>query len=141
MNLFKNVKLTKVKAGQTTGTSAVDSDVVDMQGYEGVVFFTTIATHAAGNYMKGQQDVDSGMGTVADLAGSKVVADADAEVVWLDVYRPLKRYVRAEIVRGTTTVTGDIYALQYSGRVKPETNLVANLLLGSLLVSPAEGTA
>lgn len=141
MNLSKNVKLIKVKAGQATGTTAVDSDVIDMAGYEGVLFFGTIATANAGNYMKAQQDSVIGMGTAVDLAGSKVTAAADASVVWLDVHRPTKRFVRVEIVRGLTTVTGDIYAIQYNGRKLPETNLTLNSLIGLLLVSPSEGTA
>jgi hypothetical protein len=139
MQLSNEIKITKVKAGQATGTSAVNSDVIDMQGYEGVIFFGTIATANAGNYLKAQQDSASGMGTAADLAAKKIVATADGEVVWLDIYRPAERYLRAVIIRGVTTVTGDIYALRYKGRKRPEDNTTTDVILGELLVSPDEG--
>ncbi|MDF2889784.1 MAG: hypothetical protein K0R80_151 [Clostridia bacterium] len=138
MNLSKNVKITKIKAGAASATTEVVSDAVDMQGYEGVVFFTTIATANAGNYLKAQQAAVSAMTNAVDLAQKKIVAAADASVVWLDIYKPTKRYLTANIVRGAATITGDIYAIQYSGNKFPESNLEANKLIGELLISPEE---
>lgn len=141
-NLFKNVKLTKVAVGAASAGTEVDGSTVDMSGYESVVFFTTIATANIGNFMKAQQGLLSDSSDANDLAGSKVIAAANNQVVWIDLVKPQKRYVRAAIIRaGANTATGDIYALQYSGRTKPETNLVLNALIGSLLISPDEGTA
>lgn len=142
MNLFKDVKLTKIAVGAITATTDVDSSIIDMSGYDGVVIFGSIATANAGNFIKAQQGAASDLSDAADLEGSKVVAAADAQVVWVEIHKPLEQYLRAKIVRaGATTVTGDLYALQYSGRVRPETNLVTNALIGSLLISPSEGTA
>lgn len=138
MNLSKNVKITKVKDGAVSATTEVVSDVVDMQGYDGVIFFATIATANAGNYLKAQQADVSAMTSAKDLAAKKIVAAANASVVWLDIYRPTKRYLTANIVRTAATVTGDIYAIQYSGVKLPETNLVTNKLIGELLISPDE---
>lgn len=142
MNLFKNIKVTKVLAGAVSAGTELDGTAVDMSGYEGVVFFGTIATANAGNFLKAQEGLLSDGSDGADLSGSKVVAVANAQVVWNDVYKPQKRYVRPVIIRaGANTITGDVYALQYGGRLKPETNLVLNALIGSLLISPDEGTA
>jgi hypothetical protein len=139
MNLSKNVKITKIKASQATATTEVVSDVVDMQGYEGVVMITTIGTANAGNYLKAKQDAVVGMTGAVDLAGKKIVATAANEVVWLDIYRPTDRYITANIIRaGATTVTGDIYAIQYGGRKYPEANVTVDVILGELLISPAE---
>jgi len=139
MNLSKNVKITKIKDGAATGTTEVISDVIDMQGYEGVVLFTTIATANAGNFLKAKQDAAIGMGGAVDLAGKKIIAVANAQVVWLDIYKPTDRYITANIIRaGATTITGDIYAIQYEGRKYPESNLVTNVIIGELLFSPAE---
>jgi hypothetical protein len=139
MNLSKNVKITKIKAGQATGTTEVVSDVVDMQGYDGVVFFTTIGSANAGNYLKAKQDAVVGMTGAVDLAGKKIVATAVNEVVWLDIYRPTDRYLTANVIRaGATTITGDIYAIQYGGTKFPEANVTADVILGELLISPAE---
>ena len=142
MQLSNEVKIRKVAVAAVSAGTEVISSVVDMAGYEGVMFFCTIATANAGNYMKAQQDTAVGMGAAADIAGSKVVAAANASVVWLDIYKPTERYVTANIIRaGANTATGDMYAIQYEGKVKPELNLVTNALIGELSISPDEGTA
>ena len=144
MNLLKNVKITKVKNHSTDATGAVTSDAVDMQNYDGVVFFTTFAVANPANYLKAQQDEndDSAFGDAEDLAGSKVVAASTNDVTWLDIYRPRKRYIRAYGERGgDSTALGEIYAIQYNGRLLPETNLVTNEVIGKLLISPIAGTA
>jgi hypothetical protein len=142
LNLSNGVKITKVKASQATGTTAVNSDVVDMAGYEGVLFVTVIGSFNTGNYVTAQQGAASDLSDAADLEGSKVTATADGEVVWLDVYRPQERYVRLSAVRaGATTTLGDVYAIQYESRMQPISNNVADTIIGKLLVSPDEGTA
>lgn len=138
MILSKNIKITKVKAGASSATTEVVSDAVDMQGYEGVLFITTIATANAGNYLKAQQADVAAMTNAVDLAAKKIVAAEDAQAVWLDIYRPTKRYITANVVRAAATTTGDIYAIQYGGKKKPETNLVEEELVGELLISPDE---
>jgi hypothetical protein len=139
--LSNNVKFTLVKAAQTAATTDVATDIIDMQGYEGVMFFGTIATANAANYIYAQQDTASNGATMADLEGTKVVAAANGEVVWLDIFKPSKRYIRAYIERGgASTATGDFYAIQYNGRVGLETNLVTNKFIGELHISPDEGT-
>ncbi|TFE30830.1 hypothetical protein [Cohnella luojiensis] len=142
MNLSNGIKITKVKAASVTGTTEVLSDVVDMAGYEGVLFFTTIASFNAGNFIKGRQGTNATVTDAADLKGSKVVATADGEVVWLDIYRPQERYVQLSAIRaGVTTVLGDIYALQYESRKQIVDNDVTNTIVGKLLISPDEGAA
>jgi hypothetical protein len=142
MQLSNEIKIRKVAAGAVSAGTEVISSVVDMAGYEGVLFFCTIATANAGNYLKVQQDTAVGMGSAADIAGSKVVAAANASVVWIDIYKPTERYLTANIIRaGANTATGDIYAIQYEGKVKPELNLVTNTIIGELSISPDEGTA
>lgn len=142
MQLSNEVKIRKVAVAAGSAGTEVISSVVDMAGYEGVMFFTTIATANAGNFLKAQQDAAVGMGGAADILGSKVVAAANASVVWLDIYKPTERYVTANIIRaGANTATGDMYAIQYEGKVKPELNLVTNTIIGELSISPAEGTA
>ena len=140
MQLSNEVKLRKIKASQTSAGTEVVSDIVDMAGYEGVLFFATIATANAGNYMKAQQGANAAMSDAADIAGSKVVATANGEVVFLDIYKPSERYLTANIIRaGANTATGDIYAIQYEGKVKPEINLVTDVIIGELHITPDEG--
>jgi len=141
MNLSTRIKLTLVKAAQATGTTEVDSKILDMEGYEGVMFFGSLGSANSGNYIKVQQDSDPAFATVKDLAGSKVVTTADGEVAYVDVYRPTERYIRASVIRaGATTITGDIYALQYDARTYPQQNLLDGVCIGVTVDSPDETT-
>jgi|LSQX01.1.fsa_nt_gb hypothetical protein len=133
MNLSKNVKVVFVKAGQTAATSAVNSDAVDLSGYEGVMFFGTIATANAGNFLQVEQSTAENFSTKSVLDGAKMAVGSNGDVAFVDVYRPqekLGKYLRASIVRGASTATGCIYAILYNGRVKPED-------YAELAVSPA----
>lgn len=142
MNLSNDVKITKVAVAAVSAGTEVLGSILDMQGYEGVVFVTSIATANAGNLLKVKQDDDSAMGSPADLEGSGVVATANAEVVFADVYQPTKRYVRASVIRaGANTAVGDIYAIQYKPKVMPVVNEVTDTVVGAILVSPDEGVA
>jgi len=142
MNLSSEVKITKVKDAEVSAGTEILTDEIDMAGFDGCLIFTTIATANAGNYIKAQEDDTTGMAAAADLADTKVVAASTNDVVWLDIYKPLKRFLRASVIRaGTNTVVGEIYALQYSGRNFPISNLVTNSIIGELHVSPIAGTA
>ena len=135
MNLSKNVKVVFVKAGQTAATSAVNSDAVDLSGYEGVMFFGTIATANAGNFLQVEQSTAENFATKSTLEGAKMAVAENGDVAFVDVYRPqekLGKYLRASITRaGASTATGCIYAVLYNGRIKPEDYAV-------LAISPAE---
>ena len=138
MNLNKNVEITKVKALSASAGTAVNSDSVDMAGFDGVVFFGRIATADAansGNVAQSSDDI-----TFVDLAGTKVVPGDDADSFSIDVYKPTKRYLRCEVDRGgADTIVGDIYAVQYGAHKKPTTH--GATIDSETHISPAEGTA
>jgi hypothetical protein len=137
--LTDRVSIDLVKAAQTTAGTEVESDYVDMQGFDGVVFFAEIATANAGNFIKVQQDED-GSGAGADLEGTKLVAATSGNVVTVEVKRPEKRYLRANIIRaGANTVTGPIYAIRYAAREVPVSH--ADEIEVEQHTTPAEGTA
>lgn len=140
------VKITKVANATAAGTSTINSAVVDMQGYDGCLFLTTPGTITAGGVqsMKVQQDTAVGMGAAADLAGTGITVadDDDNQVFWLDVKRPRERYLRLVISRATqNSVWGEIYAIQYRGRMLPISNNVTDTITGEKHESPAEGAA
>lgn len=140
MNLSKNTKLSLIKAAAASDTSALTSDAVDMQGFDGVMFFGSIATVNAGNFAKVQQSSDNGVADAyADLEGTKNTPGDDGDTFLIDVYRPRERYLKVVITRGAATATGDVYALQYGARVKPTSQ--AATIDAETHVSPAEGTA
>lgn len=131
----ENIKITKVADYASSAGTAVDGTALDMSGFEGVIFVARIATANAGNYLKAQEGDTSS--PTADLAGSKVAAASDGQVVVLEVRKPKKRYIRCNIVRaGANTVTGDVYAIQYGNRTPPNTN--GDVRVG--LESPDAGT-
>lgn len=140
MNLSTDVKITKVLASQIAGTTAVNTGIVDMQGYEGVVFLAAIATAAANNGLKAQQGQIANMSDAADLAGSQVNSNGTQTDIVLDIYRPRERYVRGVVVRGTSTVIDAVWAIQYIAGKKPINNITA-AQAAEIWASPAEGTA
>ena len=144
MNLSKNVKITKVKVATVAGTSAINSDSVDMAGYEGVLFFTTVLAITSGGLqsINGAQSSDDS--NFDDLLGSKVTIadDDDDQTFFLDIYRPEDRYVRLEVARATqNSAFGEIYAIRYGARELPVDNNVTDLVTGEQHSSPIEGTA
>ena len=124
MNPGSNVKITKVKAYSSADTAAIESDVIDMLGYESVLFFCAVHTSDAGNFMKAQQGAVASLSDANDLLGTKITPGIDAEVVVLEIHKPLKRYLRAHVTRGASTAVGEIYAMQFGGRKPPEDNEV-----------------
>ncbi len=139
MNLSSNCLLTKVQDITTAGTSAVNSDSVDMLGYEGAWFFLSYGTAAADNTLNAAQSADDS--AFADLLGSMVTPDATTEDLWIDVYKPTDRYVRCELVRGTSTTVGDIWCIQYKSRKAVVDNNTTGTIEGELNVGGVEGTA
>lgn len=137
MNLSQNCKAVLVKAGQSDGTAAITTDLVDMSGYREVVFVGTIATNNAGNFVSLQQDAASSGVTAADLKGTKTASNKKQFKVGL--IRPTKRYVRLKLTRGVSTVTGDIWALLFKSSTAPQVSATNNLD-EALFVAPAEGT-
>jgi len=94
MQLSGVVKLIKIADHSTAATSDVTSAIVDTAGYAGVLFITSFGTAAANNTLKAQQDTDVAGATMADLLGTSVASGTSDEDVWIDIYRPLERYVR-----------------------------------------------
>ena len=135
MNLLSRTKLTLVKAATGAGTTPLNSTAVDMAGYDGVVFITCIQTTNANNYVNAAQGAHANGDDAADLAGTGILSTANSGIIALDIYKPADRYVRLEIALGTSSAVGEIWALQYEGRVMPPTNTGAEVH-----VTPAEGT-
>lgn len=137
--LSNSIKLTKVTDHTAAGTSAVNSGSVDMAGFEGVIFISSFGTAAAGNTVEAAQSTDDS--SFADLEGSSVTSGTSDEDVWIDIYRPQERYVRAEFARGTSSTLESIWAIQYGARKQPVDNTTSGTIIGEASVSPSEGTA
>lgn len=116
--------------------------ILDMLGYQGVVFFAAANLGEAANFtLKAQQDTAANMGTAADLLGTSVAfstAIGTDGFAFLDVQRPAERYVRPVVTvpNLTTPCALCIIAVRYGKHINPETNAD-----GELHIAPAEGTA
>lgn len=139
--LNKAVKIRLVKGYQSANTGAIESDVVDMQGYDGVLFVSTIDVANSGNYIKAQEGDAANLGDAADLLGTKVICTIAQKPIWVDVFRPRKRYIRLHVTRTASTACGEIYAVQYGGTKLPDSNAVALVIQGEEHISPIAGTA
>ena len=143
MNLSKNSKVVVISNSVAAGTADVDASSVDMQNYESVMFivqFGTITATAVTSINAKQSSDDS---SFADLAGTSIaVADTDDDLAFvLDIVKPLDRYVKPYIVRGTANaVVESITAILYGPRKMPIT-LDATIGGSETHVSPDEGTA
>ncbi len=141
MNLSSAVKILEHIATTATGTTTINGTAIDMADVDGALIICKFSTAAANNTLKAQQDTAVGMGAAADLLGSSVVVGASDEIVWLDIYKPQERFVRAAALRGTTTVIEWCVAILYGPRLKPQSNVLAGTINGKLLASVIEGTA
>jgi hypothetical protein len=132
-------------AGATGATSQVDGVTFDMAadgGYDGIIFFgRAIATANAGNFVQVQQGQASNMSDAATIAGSRATAVANNDFVQINVPRAQERYIRCNVVRGVSTVTGDIFAVRYrAGGPLPITQTGTNRIVTNVAVGYVEGT-
>lgn len=141
-HLADKVKLLKIQDHTTANTTAVTSDAVDMQNYEGVLIFSSFGTAAAGNTVKLQQSDDDGdADAYSDLEGTSVSSGTSDEDVWIDCYKPSKRYLKAVFARGTSSTLESVWAIRYDARTLAVSNVVSGTIIGEKFVTPAEGTA
>ena len=142
MNLLENVLITRVMAIQSDEQATQSTDILDMQGFEGVMFVAHFADvdDTAVLTLQAQQDELNASGGMATLTGTATftaaAADADDDCLVLDVYRPEKRYVRAQLVVATANaIVASVIAYQYGARKVPVTQgstvLASNSIFGA----------
>lgn len=120
----------------------INGTILDMLGYQGVVFFLTAGKGEVANVtLKAQQDTAAAMGTAADLEGTSVTiatAVATDSFGFLEVKLPQERYVRCVVGAPNITTPAHIsvVAVRYGKDRRPETNAD-----GESHNAPAEGSA
>jgi hypothetical protein len=120
----------------------INGTILDMLGYQGVVFFLVAEKGEVANItLKAQQDTAAAMGAAADLEGTAVTiatAVATNSFGFLEVKLPRERYVRCVVVAPniTTPAMINVVAVRYGKNWLPETNAD-----GESHNAPAEGTA
>lgn len=128
------------------GTTKRTSSILDMAGYDGVLFIIGLGTLIENGTLDGFVEQNSANSTsgMARLATTTVytVTAADAakaqSCILIDVYRPQERYLQCNITPATqNAVILGMVAIRYHGRVKPESQ-DSTVLKQTDLASPAE---
>lgn len=145
MNLLQNVKVDQILGYYAAGTTKRTSDIIDMAGYDGVMFVfelgTLLETGTIDCFVEqNPTNATSGMARLATTTVHTATA-ADAllakSAIVVDVYQPQERYLQANITPAVANaVILGITAIRYTGKVKPDAN--SGLLKSTQLISPAE---
>lgn len=130
MSLLKNVKVTPVAAAAAAAQTEVLTSVLDMTGFDGVMFVallgdvtaTSVLTLTAKGNTASSTSSPTPVTQVATAAFTAGASDADDKALVVDVYDPALRYVFASLTRTTANaVVNGIIAIQYTAEFKPTT--------------------
>lgn len=130
MSLLKNVKVTPVAAAAVAAQTEVLTSVLDMTGYDGVMFIallgdvtaTSVLTLTAKGNSASSTSSPTPVTQVATAAFTAGASDADDKALVVDVYDPAMRYVFASLTRTTANaVVNGIVAIQYKAEFRPTT--------------------
>jgi hypothetical protein len=127
--LNENVEVAYVGAA-ITNSSSTDSNStrLDMQGWDGVLFVTTITDSAATGVatLKVEQntaDSDTGMTLITGASAAVTCAvndDINGKILIVDVRAPRQRYVQAVRTSATANIAfGEVHAIRYGPRLAP----------------------
>lgn len=133
MRGYEDLKIIKVKAASTAATSAIQSDPVDLQDYEGVTFVVTAGAITSGGAQsaKVRHGDESNLSDAADVTGLSITIedDDDGQTFLFDYKKSTKRYAELYVSRATqNSVFGEIYAVCYGGHVRAINNNVTDTL-------------
>ena len=131
MQFTNDVKITVVSPAAAAAQTAINSSVLDMQGYEGVMFIallgdvtaTSVLTLTALGNTASSVSSPTPVTQKATTAFTADATSADSKALVVDVYKPALRYMFANLTRTTAdAIVGGIIAIQYKAGVKPTTN-------------------
>lgn len=137
-NLSKACKITRVNNAAAAAQTEIDSSIIDMAGFDGVLFLFLFNTIVDGSVVtcKAQQNTANSTSGMADITGASsgfTSASNSNTVLWVDVYRPSQEFVRAVVLRTTQNATLDgIIAIQYNGTKLPLSHDATTVLQGAL---------
>ncbi len=126
-SLLNGCAFDKVLNNTAAGTGdTLNSDIIDLQNYDSVCFIATtgdVADTAVGTlkaYCGDAAALGDGAYKTTTATFTATATSADNKVVILDVVRPGKRYVRADLVRATANIPVEsIVAIRYNARNIP----------------------
>ena len=143
MNLSSRLSLKLLLAPTTAATGATTGETVDLSGHDGCMFVLPLGTNAGTVTMQIQESSAStaGFDALTEAVKSSSAGGSDSLMV-IDVYRPLKRYYRALVTRGSTDTAelGGVIAMRYKASKEPTTHDSTSLSGGSVVLAVAPTT-
>jgi len=143
--LTQEAVVTRVNNAAAVNTTSINTTILDMTGYEGVVFIASFGTVTDGTTgLKAQDGADSGLSDAADLAGTSVTGATSNKMILLEIVKPVKQYIRAVVLRGGSTgaVLDGVIAIQYRATAANlPTTQPASVAGAERWLSPADGSA
>lgn len=134
--LSRDVRITGNRSTATNATGRLNGDIVDMDGFEGVLFIADYAATNAGadSYLA----VQTGTATdaMSDTTGEQRLA---VNTVFVDHIRAGKRFARGVLISTASGETKALLTIQYGARALPTTNPAGTT--GIRVYSPGSGTA
>ena len=141
-SLLKDTLVTRVMNAVAAGTSEQKSTVLDMQGFDSVMFVLLLGDVTIADVLTLTAKSNPTSSTTGGTSEGAVAAQTDPDgtsednkVVVLDILRPTQRYIFADITRITANAAIDgVLAIQYNAKSMPQTQ--GSTVLASALAGP-----
>jgi TPP-dependent trihydroxycyclohexane-1,2-dione (THcHDO) dehydratase len=148
ITLSKECKIVRHQVAVAAGATVITPSAgIDMKGFDSCLFiaaFGAIVTGAATS-VKVQQSSDDGVADgYSDLTGTSVTVadDQDNKLVYVEVVRPQKRYLKMVVGRATQNSTlDDLTAILSGPKTIPTVHDTSVAVASETWVAPGEGTA
>ncbi len=115
--LSDNVAIDQIIAATGAGTSTITSSEFDMTGYDSAMLVGVLGTPAANNTLTLHNSATAS-GEAATVATTN---DATKSPLVLDSQNVPLRYIKAVVVRGTSSTIDQVVLIRYNARSKPIT--------------------
>lgn len=132
LNFLRDCKISVVEREAAAGTSTLTTDILDMSGYDSVIFIAILGdvtdTSALALKVLGNATNDTVTPTeyAGNASGTASATSADGKMLAVDCQKPRDRYVYATLARATANaVVNAIIAIQYNSHERGNTD--ANL--------------
>jgi len=107
-------------AASLAASTAFNGVGVDLQGWDGAIFYLGLGATDGTIDLKIQRDDNSGFSTPTDIAGAaltQITASGDNLTYAIDCYRPTERYLRSVLTTGAgaTADVAAVLAVLYRG--------------------------
>lgn len=140
-NVLNSGKFVKIKDHSADSTAAVTSDIIDLSGYTGAVFFTSFGTANATNSIKVQGNASNTTDGMEDLEGTSLASGSSDEDVIVELHKPQYRYLQVVATRGASSTLESVWAYLYGSSSNSSQNTTSGTQIAELHVAVGSGTA